>query len=71
VSQLFAKLPELCCVNFSDNNIEIISVKKYSKYSCDVGDLVEDIKSIIIIVLFLIFAVQFNILSVNCLKFRA
>lgn len=71
MSQLFAKLPELCFVNFLDNNIEIISAKKYSKYACDVGYLDKEIKSIIIIVLFLNFEAEFNVLSVNCLKYRA
>jgi len=42
VSQFFSKLPELCFINFSDNEIEIISVKNY----CDMykkSDLVKEI----------------------------
>lgn len=33
VSQMFSKLPELCCVHFSMNEVEIISSKKHT---CDI-----------------------------------
>ncbi|XP_026817471.1 uncharacterized protein LOC113556613 isoform X2 [Rhopalosiphum maidis] len=42
VSQMFSKLPELCCVHFSNNEVEIFSTKNHT---CDINkniDVLED-----------------------------
>lgn len=62
MSQLFAKLPELCCVNFLDNDVEIISVKKQSIYVRDVNNLDEAIKSITTIQLLFVFKLLNNLI---------
>lgn len=42
VGEMFLKLPELCHVDLSDNEIKIISVKKYMSYEHNVSEEEEE-----------------------------
>jgi hypothetical protein len=67
---MFSKLPELCCVHFSNNEVEIFSTKNHT---CNINkniDVLEDENSNVLLYYLLKLYFKVNMLSYRKLRVR-